>query len=689
MSFLSRSVPDDALRQSVATPAIPDNARLRARTVEKDATTAPPRAVSARAVILGLIFSAALCAFTPYNDFKIAATYIAGTQFPIGALFVLFVFSLLVNGIYYTVAPSKAFSRGELLTLWTMILVASGIPSSGMMRYFIPMVVAHKYMSNDTNSWENKIWAQAPQWIKFQDKEAADAFFKGYPLGQEHIPWGAWIGPLAAWVPLALLFLVATFCLTAILRKQWVANEKFSFPLVALPLALAEEPEPGRKVNVLLRNPMLWIGVVLVTAIHTVRGLHQMYPSVPDITMNWDFNSYFTVRPWNQLGWVPGYIYPLVIGIAFLLPAEVCLSLWFFFFFFLAEKLLCIQMNWEMPGPQGYGDHLFHSMQAYGGGLALVGWTFWTGRRHFQDVWEKATGGPRAANIDDSGELISYRTALFGLLIAYGGIAVWMTFAQVPLAITLLMLVTLTLALVVISWVVCQAGMLFMAQPYGSIDVLSSIFGTSPFRTSDLFTLSRFEGMFIYDTREMLAPSVLMGAKTADVGQFNPRPLMGAMVASVAVGFAVSLFASLYLPYYNGGGNSLKNEFTYHWAPEKPLSFLGGVANLPFRGSWINGLHMATGLVGVLLLQFLRARYNFGLHPIGFLCASVYAIKMLWLSIFIGWACKSLIARYGGMKGYLGAMPFFLGLILGDVINAVIWIVIGNLTGVGYAIMPG
>ncbi|MEI6432549.1 MAG: DUF6784 domain-containing protein, partial [bacterium] len=64
-------------------------------------------------------------------------------------------------------------------------------------------------------------------------------------------------------------------------------------------------------------------------------------------------------------------------------------------------------------------------------------------------------------------------------------------------------------------------------------------------------------------------------------------------------------------------------------------------------------------------------------------------IKMLWLSIFIGWACKSLIARYGGMMGYLGAMPFFLGLILGDVINAVIWIVIGNLTGVGYAIMPG
>ena len=683
------SAPRSAPQQAIAAPAprVVLDARLRADT---DADIArPPRAVSARAVILGLIFSAALCAFTPYNDFKIAATYIAGTQFPIGAIFVLFVFSLIVNAVYYTVAPSKAFTRGELLTMWTMILVASGIPSSGMMRYFIPMIVAHKFMSNATNGWEDKIWAKAPEWIKFQDKDAADAFFKGYPLGQEHIPWGAWIGPLLAWVPLSLLFLVATFCLTAILRRQWVENEKFSFPLVTLPVLLAEEPEPGQKVNALLRNPMLWLGVGVVTVLHTVRGLHQLYPAVPDITLNWDFNNYLTVRPWNQVGWLPGYIYPLVIGIAYLLPAEVCLSLWFFFFFFLAEKLLCIQFNWDMPGPQGYGDHLFHSMQAYGGGLALVGWTFWTGRTHFRNVWEKALGGPRAPEIDDSGELLSYRAALIGLFVAYGGILLWMTAAQVPIAISLLMLVTLTLALVVISWVVCQAGMLFMAQPYGSIDVISSIFGTAPFRTSDLFTLSRFEGMFIYDTREMLAPSVLMGAKTADTTRFDARPLMYAMIASVAVGFVVSLFASLYLPYYNGGGNNLKNEFTYHWAPERPMSFLGGVATLPFRGSWLNALHMATGLIGVLGLLFIRARFNFGLHPIGFLCASVYAIKMLWLSIFIGWVFKTLIARYGGMKGYLGAMPLFLGFILGDVINAVLWIIIGNLTGVGYAIMPG
>jgi hypothetical protein len=351
--------------------------------------------------------------------------------------------------------------------------------------------------------------------------------------------------------------------------------------------------------------------------------------------------------------------------------------------------LACVQFNWLMPGPQGYGEKLFHSLQAYGGGLALVVWTLWTGRRHLRDIWEKATGGPQAHAIDDSGELLSYRAGLVGLAIAYGGIALWMALAQVQPLMILLTLVTMTLALIVISWVVCQAGMLFMAQPYGSTDVLSGIFGTGPFRVSSLFTMYRFESMFFYDTREMLAPSVLMGAKTSEASAVDTRPLLKAMAASVAIGFVVSLAASLWLPYYNGGGKSLNNPFTYQHAPTRPLNFLGGVASVPFRGDWTNGLHVLAGFAGVLGLLVLRAQFHIGIHPIGFLSASVYAMNMMWFSIFIGWVFKSLISRYGGMKGYLGLMPLFLGLILGDVINAVVWIILGYLTQVGYQIMPG
>lgn len=644
--------------------------------------------MTGRAVAIGLLCAGFLCAITPYNDFKVAATYIAGTQFPIGALFVLFVLAFAVNTLLRRIAPRKVFSSGELLTVWTLILVASGLPSSGMMRYFLPEIVAHKAFANDTNNFDLKLMAGAPDWVKFQDKAAADAFFNGYRKGDEHIPWGAWAGPLFFWGILALLFLLATFSVCSLLRRQWVENEKFSFPFVTLPVLLAEEPEPGRRVNALFRSPLLWLGFFICTAIHTINGVHKMYPQVPEILLRWDLNQFMRVRPWDQIGWFPAQIYIMVIGIAYLLPAEVCFSLWFFFLVFKAQVLLCVMNNWLMPGPQGYGDYHFTTLQAYGGGLALVAWTFWTGRKHFSDIAEKAFGGPRAHLIDDSGELIGYRAALIGLLVAYVGIAAWLTMAGVSGLLVGISLVTLTLGLIVISWAVCQAGLLFMAQPYLSVDLPSFLTGTAPFAPSQLYTLTRAEIMFIADPREMLAPSVLMGAKASENSSGRPRTLMAAMGATVMVAFGISLYAGLQLPYYNGGGNSLQNPWTYLWSPERPLNFLGGAASVPFKGDWTNGFHLLAGFAVFLGLLIARAQFHVGIHPIGLICSSVYAMKVLWLSIFLGWFFKSIISRYGGMKGYLHFLPLFLGLILGDTVNAVIWVILGNLTGVGYMIMP-
>ena len=69
-----------------------------------------------RALFIGIAFALFFSAVTPYNDFKIAATYIAGTQFPIGALFVLFFFAFAVNALLRGIAPKAVFQRGELLT---------------------------------------------------------------------------------------------------------------------------------------------------------------------------------------------------------------------------------------------------------------------------------------------------------------------------------------------------------------------------------------------------------------------------------------------------------------------------------------------------------------------------------------------------------------------------------------------
>src|SRR5688572_78858 len=101
-----------------AKPNLQKPVRLEKEAAERAAATTP-RAVSARAVLIGLVFAVFFCAITPYNDFKIAATYIAGTQFPIGAIFVVFLFSGVVNVALRRWRPAKAFTSGELLTIWT------------------------------------------------------------------------------------------------------------------------------------------------------------------------------------------------------------------------------------------------------------------------------------------------------------------------------------------------------------------------------------------------------------------------------------------------------------------------------------------------------------------------------------------------------------------------------------------
>ena len=51
---------------------------------------------------------------------------------------------------------------------------------------------------------------------------------------------------------------------------------------------------------------------------------------------------------------------------------------------------------------------------------------------------------------------------------------------------------------------------------------------------------------------------------------------------------------------------------------------------------------------------------------------------------------KFSIIKYGGLKAYRSARPFFLGLVLGEMVCAGLWAIVGMTTGIstGYRIMP-
>jgi hypothetical protein len=65
------------------------------------------------------------------------------------------------------------------------------------------------------------------------------------------------------------------------------------------------------------------------------------------------------------------------------------------------------------------------------------------------------------------------------------------------------------------------------------------------------------------------------------------------------------------------------------------------------------------------------------LHPAGYALAVSYAMDYFWFNFFIAWVIKGLLIRYGGMRAHNIAVPFFLGLILGDYTMGSLWSILG------------
>lgn len=672
--------PKPATKESVSDP-LPTGASPQA---------ASPARVTPRAFALGLTLALLLCAILPYNDYYIAATYLSGNFFPVAAVAGILVLVLGVNPLLIALRRRRSlWTPAEIVTVWSMILVVIGIPSSGLMRYLIPHIVAPHYYASAANGWESTIIAHLPSRLLVNDPVAVRGFFQGSDRG-ESIPWGAWLQPMAWWGLFAGLLFLTFFCLSALLRRQWAEHEKLSFPLAQLPILLAEAPEPGQRFNTLLRSRLLWIAVAGVTCLHTLKGLHLFVPTVPDIPTAWHTWDFLTNKPWNAINDVQFAIYPLVIGFAYLLSSDVCLSLWLFYVLFKAQVYFAALYNWD-DSTTGVGYSMGPAFVTYhetGGLLMMSLWLLFSMRRHLRAAWRKAV--TNAPAIDDAREPLSYRFAVFGLFAACAGLFLWLTVAaQIQPLMALGMLVAALLVFVALSWLVAQAGLLFVTQTFASSQIMTATLGTHTFNTASLAMGSLCEHVGWQDARELMLPSLLNAQQGASATSLDARSLTRALAVCVPLATVVSAVASIWLPYTHRGGIALKNPFMYISCPQLPFQWTASQIAAPHPASAGALLHIAGGALFVALLFAARAYVPaFGLHPAGFLVASSWAMYMLWFSLLIGWAIKVPIMRYGGLRLYRLLLPFFLGLILGDCLNAIAWTVIGLITGSGYLLLP-
>ncbi len=228
-----------------------------------------------------------------------------------------------------------------------------------------------------------------------------------------------------------------------------------------------------------------------------------------------------------------------------------------------------------------------------------------------------------------------------------------------------------------------EAGMAWHFGPWLKPHQLPvRLFGSRALDPAELTALAG-HGWYNLEYRSCPMPNQMEAMKIAEEGRFSARGLALWMTVALVVGILASYWSVLHLYCTEGAGAAKVNP----WRPfmgRLPWQALPG----QFKGN--SPLPDVPGLQGVgigaavsLLLAALRARFPWWpFHPVGFALGHSFELDLLWRQFLIGWLCKSVSLRYGGIRSCRGALPFFIGLILGDYVIASAWTLLGTATGV-------
>ncbi len=207
--------------------------------------------------------------------------------------------------------------------------------------------------------------------------------------------------------------------------------------------------------------------------------------------------------------------------------------------------------------------------------------------------------------------------------------------------------------------------------PFSGPDyMLPHSLGTPAFAAQQLTALS-FVYWFNRAYRSHPMPFGVEGLKAAPQTWAAQRAMFWSVMVAVLVGTVSVFWAYLHLAYTLGTqvGFAGKSYFA-----NEAFNRLNGWVQTPQPPNGMAGTAMGVGFVFCALLMIARAQFPWWpLHPFGYAISSSWSMNNVWLPLLIAWVAKGLILRYGGVRLYRQGMPFFLGLILGQMFVGSVW----------------
>lgn len=640
----------------------------------------PQQRITARSVLIGSALIPVSSFWITRSEMTTGVTEITSTSLLIGAVFILFLLVVANMGLERH-APRTAFTGAEMLTIYVMVTIGMSINGIGMFGFLTTALANPFWYATPENGWAD-FHQHIPSWLRPEGDLAIRRFYEGDSTlyTGEHL--AAWRKPILAWSGFTFVLLWVMFCMNAIVRRRWSEQEQLSYPIAVLPLEMSVRE---RRFTDYFRNPFLWAGITIASAIPSWNSVQFLIPSLPYIPVKpFDIGYLFRDRPWNGIGGLPAAFHPSVIGLTFFIPLDVAFSCWFFYLVRKLEGVVAVAVgagagtSWlRFPGvaEQGTGAWL---------GIGVI--SIWLARRHLALVCRSVID---PAATDDSDEPLPYRWAAVGLAAGVLALTLFCVFAGIRVGLALAFIGLFLMYMLALTRIRGEGGVVWHFGPYWNpVTLLVRGLGSANIDPRSLTSLSYMQ-WFNLEYRAANMPHQMEGFHIARAARLRLRPFGAVVLLAVVIGIVASFWNVLDMYYRKGAGTPNVNI----WRTNMGL--------IPYR--WLRGWYdyrgesdgrglatVALGLGGVVALSLGRLRFaTWPFHPLGYAVGNTFIIDLVWMPMAISWALKLGFLRYGGIRAYRRVLPFFVGLLLGEYVTACLWSVAGVILDIPmYRVFP-
>jgi hypothetical protein len=476
------------------------------------------------------------------------------------------------------------------------------------------------------------------------------------------------------------------FCIVALLRRYWTEHEHLSFPQVAVPLYVAGAGH-GRRLSSrgFWTEPLMWIGFGVAMAHFLTIMLHGLNPTIPTLGISADLGALLTERPLDSLRPLMFCHNPMLTGFAYFAPQDLSFSMWFFYIFWDEP----IKLFYAVSGLEAQGAP-YTAQQGAGVFFAIALLAGWAGRGYWRGLWQAAWRGRPVAGPGERhpwADPLSTRLALVGLGCGFAALCAWYVIAGMSwwVAVPFLMMVLLFATVFTRGRAETGVYSVFLIPYFQAGDQLKSFLGSgvlAPYGNHANFTLLASALSLNYGFFAENMTFQIEGLRLAEECRIKTSHMTVLIMVAALVGLVIRFWSELDFTREYGSFGPVGPSSEGGWWPGEVRASYAEVSQLvdgvKLSPDWHrNGFTIGAFLIA-LLLGRLRAAYpRSPLNPLGMALGIHYGV-VFWGPFLTAWAAKGVILRLGGGRLYHRLIPFFIGLIVGQLFaQGVVWNVFG------------